>query len=100
MFFRPRPETGADPPFSVARISNRGSVTKLASPPIGERAMTGAERMERYRQRHARKLAGRAARRGHQGPPITWAALTPTRKDWNAWFVTTDDEPSQTIGTN
>jgi hypothetical protein len=25
--------------------------------------------MERYRQRHARKLARKAARRGHQGPP-------------------------------
>jgi hypothetical protein len=70
--------------------------------PITAEDDPAAERMERYRQRHARKLARKAARRGHQGPPTveTWAALTPTREDWNAWFVTTDDEPSQTIGTN
>ena len=32
----------------------------MARPTIGERAMTGAERVDRWRKRHARKLAREA----------------------------------------
>ena len=55
--------------------------------------MTGAERMERYRQRHAAKLARKAARRGgHTAPtPESLAALIPTWEDWSALFVGPDE---------
>ena len=60
-------------------------------PPIGDRAMTVAERVDRWRKRHAAKLARKAARRcGHR--PMTmeaWNALIPTTEDVQGWFVAT-----------
>jgi hypothetical protein len=49
--------------------------------------------MERYRQRHARKLARKAARRGHLGPPTEedLAALVPTWEELKAQFVGPDE---------
>ena len=50
--------------------------------PINGTAMTGAERMERYRKRHAAKLARKAARRGGHRPMTweAWAALVPSEE--------------------
>src|SRR5262245_42714335 len=72
---------GADKPQGVCD-------EMVGRPPIGDRAMTGAERMERYRQRHAAKLARKAARRGHQGPPTEQDLrdAIPTWADIEAWF--------------
>jgi hypothetical protein len=61
---------------------------------IGDRPMTGAERIAKWRRRHAAKLARKAARRGgHTAPtPEEWAALMPTMEDWNRWLLAAPDE--------
>jgi hypothetical protein len=66
----------------------------MGRPPIGDRAMTSAERVQRWRQRHAAKLARKAARRGCQGPPTeeSLREAIPTWADIEALFVGADDE--------
>ena len=66
----------------------------MSTPLVGSKPMTNAQRQERWRQRHARKLAKKTQRRGgHTAPtPEDWAALTPTLEDWNRWFLVAPDE--------
>ena len=65
----------------------------MGRPPINGTAMMGAERMERYRKRHAAKLARKAARRGGHRPMTmeAWNALIPTEEDVQRWLVGPDD---------
>src|SRR5262249_49312540 len=59
----------------------------MGRPPIGDRAMTNAERIAKWRKRHADKLARKAARRGQRGP-VTMdhlQALMPTLDDFDLW---------------
>ena len=61
---------------------------------LGTQPMTNAERQARWRERHAKKLARKAARRGRQGPPTeeSLAAVTPGWEEFCASFVGADDE--------
>ena len=55
--------------------------------------MTGAERVERWRKKHAAKLARKAARRGGHRP-MTWEAwnvLIPTAESTQGWFIKPDE---------
>ena len=59
--------------------------------------MTGAERVDRWRKRHARKLARKAARRGGQRP-MPWEgllALIPSEEDVQGWFIKSDQGPPE-----
>jgi hypothetical protein len=47
----------------------------MGGPATGDRPLTNAERQARWRDRHARKLARKAARASSQGPP-TWESIT------------------------
>jgi hypothetical protein len=55
--------------------------------------MTGAERVDRWRKRHAAKLARKAARRGGHTPMTmeAWDSLRPTTGDLQEWFVGPDE---------
>jgi hypothetical protein len=65
----------------------------MGRPPIFERAMTGAERVQRWRERHAAKLARKAARRGRQGPPTEESLrdAMPSWQEFEAQFVGPDE---------
>src|SRR5262245_43618617 len=60
---------------------------------IGDKLLTNAERQARWRQRHAAKLARKAARRGRQGPPTEESLrdAIPTMEDFIASFVKPDE---------
>ena len=57
----------------------------MSRAPIGERAMTGAERIAKWRERHAAKLARKAARAGREWTP-------PAQEDLDAMMVLTADD--------
>jgi hypothetical protein len=60
---------------------------------IGTKPMTNAERQARWRQRHAAKLARKAARHGQRGPLTEqdWADLVPTLEEFVALFPKPDE---------
>ena len=59
------------------------------TPLIGDTPMTNAQRQARWRERHAKKLARKAARRGgHTVANIQdLCDLVPTLEDWAALFA-------------
>src|SRR4029078_8923155 len=61
----------------------------MAAPLIGDTPMTNAQRQARWRERHAKKLARKAARRGgHTVANIQdLCDLVPTLEDWAALFA-------------
>ena len=52
--------------------------------PIGERAMTDAERMQRWRDRQTRRHAQQPQPRAPTLADLT--ALFPTQDDWDRWL--------------
>ena len=55
----------------------------MGRPPIGEKAMTSAERVARWRERHARKHAPLPPRATTMDD---WMQLFPTQDDWDRWL--------------
>ena len=65
----------------------------MSAPRLGDRPLTNAERQDRWRKRHAARLARKAARRGGHTTmtPEDFATLVPTMEEFRALFVAPDE---------
>jgi hypothetical protein len=64
-------------------VTKVGRQMRIGRPPIGEKAMTSAERVARWRERHARKHAPLPPRATTMDD---WVQLFPKQDDWDRWL--------------
>ena len=80
----PKPEVGSCHETKVPRsIGGAGRRDVMGRPPIGERAMTDAERMRRCRERHARR---HPETRQRVATMDDLKGMLPTADDWDRWL--------------